>query len=143
MNYLLDTCILSEFARKRPEEKVIEWLDSIDEEMLFISVISIGEIQRGIEKMEESNRRGKLSAWLNMDVRKRFGNRLIKIDENTMLRWGTLTASLEKNGHPMSVMDSLIAASAFQENLILVTRNIKDFEYSRVPLINPWDDEVN
>lgn len=139
MNYLLDTCVLSEFTRREPEEKVIRWVDQIAEDQLFISVITIGEIQRGIERLPESRRKTELLVWMNTGLNERFAQRTISIDAATMLLWGSLTARLEKIGKPLPVMDSLIASTALQHNLILATRNLTDFSVSGVQLINPWE----
>lgn len=139
MNYLVDTCVLSEFTRRKPDEKVIRWLDSIAEEQLLISVITIGEIQHGIERLPESGRKTELLVWLNTGLCERFAGQMLSLDAATMLLWGSLTARLEKLGRPLAVMDSLIAASALQHSLILATRNLADFTACGVPLINPWE----
>ena len=139
MNYLLDTCVLSEFTRRQPDVRVIDWLNSIDEEKLFISVITIGEIQRGIERLPDSHRRTELLSWMNDELLHRFAERMVAIDAPTMFLWGSLVAHLEAAGHPMGVMDSLIIASALQNNLIIATRNVADFLLSGVQVINPWE----
>jgi toxin FitB len=139
MNYILDTCVLSEFTRRQPDKHVVEWLNSIEEEKLYISVITVGEIQRGIERLQESHRKTELLVWMNNELLKRFATRIISVDAHTMLTWGSLTARLESSGKPMSVMDSIILASALQNNLIIATRNVADFLNSGVQLINPWE----
>jgi len=139
MNYLLDTCVLSEFTRRQPEEKVNPWLERIDEERLFISAITLGEIQRGVERLPDSARKTELLVWMNTALSERFAGRILAVDGSTMLLWGSLTARLEKLGQTMPVMDSLIAATALQHNLIIATRNQADFFAAGVQLINPWD----
>ena len=139
MNYLLDTCVLSEFTRRQPYQRLVNWLDSIEEEKLFISVITVGEIQRGIERLPNSHRKTELLVWMNNGLLNRFAERTISIDSPTMYLWGSLTANLEASGQPMGVMDSLIVASALQNNLILATRNVTDFLPSGVQVINPWE----
>jgi toxin FitB len=139
MNYLLDTCVLSEFTWRKPDEKVIRWVDSIDEERLFISVITLGEIQRGVERLSESARKTELLVWMDAELSERFAGRTISLDGATMLLWGSLTARLEKVGRPLAVMDSLIAATALQHSLTLATRNLADFMLSGAQLINPWE----
>jgi len=139
MNYLLDTCLLSEFTRRQPDQRVMDWLNSVEEEKLFISVITVGEIQRGIERLPDSHRKTELLIWMNSELLKRFSDRLVVIDAPTMFIWGSLTARLETAGQPMGVMDSLIAASALQNNLIVATRNVTDFLPSGVQIINPWE----
>jgi predicted nucleic acid-binding protein len=138
MNYLLDTCVLSEFTRRQPDEGVIGWLNAIADANLFISVITVGEIQHGIERLPDSHRKTELLAWMNNGLLKRFAGRMIVIDVATMVMWGSLTARLEATGQPMGVMDSLIAASALQNNLIVTTRNVADFLPCGVQVINPW-----
>ena len=139
MNYLLDTCVLSEFTRRQPEERVIQWMDSIDEEMLYLSVVTIGEIQRGIERLPESHRKTELFHWMNVGLIELFGQRILPLDTQTLFLWGSLTARLESSGQPMSVMDSLIVATALQNSLIIATRNVPDFLPSGVQVINPWE----
>ena len=139
MNYLLDTCVLSEFTRRKPNEKVIQWVDSVDEAKIFISAITIGEIQRGIERLPESHRKTELLSWMNNGLIERFTQRILPLETQTMFLWGSLTARMENAGQPMAVMDSLIAATALQNNLIIVTRNGSDFLPCGVQVINPWE----
>lgn len=139
MNYLLDTCVLSEFTRHQPAQRVIDWLNSMDEEKLFISVITIGEIQHGIERLSASHRKTELLVWMNTSLLTRFAGRIVSIDASTMLLCGSLVAHLEGAGHPLGVMDTLILASALQNNLIIVTRNGADFLAGGVQVINPWE----
>jgi toxin FitB len=139
MNYLLDTCVLSEFTRRQPDQRVINWLNSIEEEKLFISVITIGEIQRGIERLPDSHRKTELLVWMNTGLLTRFTRRMVAIDAPTMFLWGSLVARLDATGQPIGVMDSLILASALQNNLIVATRNITDFLPGGVQVINPWE----
>ena len=139
MDYLLDTCILSEFTRRKPEEKVIRWLDGIAEEKLFISVITVGEIQHGIERLPFSPRKNELSVWMNDRLIARFGERILSLDTQTLFLWGTLTARLESAGQPAPVMDGLIAATALQHNLLIATRNVVDFLPCGVQVVNPWE----
>lgn len=139
MNYLLDTCVLSEFTRHKPNEEVVLWMESIDEDKLFLSSITIGEIQHGIERLPESHRKTELLVWMNNELIQRFGQRILPLDTQTMFLWGSLIARMEKSGQPMPVMDSLIAATALFNNLIIVTRNGSDFLPCGVQVINPWD----
>lgn len=139
MNYLLDTCVLSEFTRRQPEKKVIDWLDRMDEDTLFISAITIGEIQHGIERLPESHRKTELLVWFNNELIRRFETRILPLDAAAMLLWGSLVARMEQDGKPMSVMDSLIVATALQNNLIIATRNSSDFLPCGVQVINPWN----
>lgn len=139
MNYLLDTCVISEFIKRQPEPRVITWLDQIDEDKLFLSAITIGEIQYGIEKSPDSHRKTELLAWLNNDLLQRFTGRILPLDAAAMLGWGTLASRLEQSGRRLGVMDGLIAATALQNNLILVTRNTSDFMACGLQITNPWE----
>jgi predicted nucleic acid-binding protein len=139
MNYLLDTCVISEFTRRTPDQNVVHWVDSIQEERLFLSVISIGEIQHGIVRLPDSRRKTELLSWMNNDLVTRFEQRILPVDLATMYLWGTVTAQMEAAGQLMALMDSLIVATAFQNNLIIATRNVSDFIPCGVQAINPWE----
>jgi predicted nucleic acid-binding protein len=139
MTFLLDTCVISELVAKQPNLQVVQWVDSINEDKLFLSAITIGEIKRGIEKLADSSRKSALAEWLGADLLIRFADRILPIDIPVMLVWGQLTASLEKQGKPMPAIDSLIAATCLQGNLDLVTRNESDFAHSGVAVVNPWE----
>ena len=139
MTYLLDTCVISELVTKQPNLHVVQWVDSIDEDKLFLSAITVGEIKRGIEKLADSSRKSALAEWLEGDLLIRFTDRILPIDIPVMLVWGQLTADLEKQGRRMPAIDSLIAATCLQARLDLVTRNEKDFAHSGVAVVNPWE----
>lgn len=139
MNYLLDTCVLSEFTKREPNPAVMRWMGEAEEGSLYLSVITIGEIQKGIERLPDSDRKEDLSVWLKDDLLKRFSERLVLLDAEILLTWGTLTARLERRGRRMPAIDSLIAASALGRDLTLVTRNEGDFEETGVTLLNPWN----
>jgi len=138
MKYLLDTCVISELVAKQPHPGVVAWVDGLDEERLFVSAITIGEIKKGIEKLPESSRRSQLGEWLEASLLIRFQDRVLPVDTQVMLVWGCLAAELERQGRRMPAMDSLIAATALQGELHLVTRNENDFAQSGVLVINPW-----
>lgn len=138
MNYLLDTCVISELVTKQPTPKVVVWIDSVEEARLHLSVITIGEIRKGIEKLPDSARRTELETWLNEHLLVRFSGRIVNIEVGVMLKWGQLTGMLEKNGWPLPAVDSLIAAIALHQNFELVTRNEADFENTGVTIFNPW-----
>ena len=114
-------------------------MDSIDEERLFLSAITIAEIQRGIERLPESHRKTELLVWLNTGLIERFGQRFLPLETQTMFLWGSLAVRLENAGQPTAVMDSLICATALQNNLIIVTRNTSDFLTCGAQLVNPWE----
>lgn len=139
MSFLLDTCVISELVAKQPNPAVLHWVDSIDENMMFLSAITIGEIKRGIEKLPDSSRKSALEDWLESDLLIRFRDKILSIDAAVMLVWGQLAADLEKQGKPMPAVDSLIAATCLQGKLDLVTRNESDFVNSGVTVINPWE----
>lgn len=134
---LLDTCVISELVVKKPDEKVIEWIDNIEQESVYLSVITIGEIRKGIEKLPESKRKITLQ-WLNDELLIRFRGKILAINTDVMLVWGELTGRLESEGNKMPAMDSLIAAIAIHNNCSLVTRNEDDFKYAGLIIINPW-----
>ncbi|HHY58032.1 MAG TPA: type II toxin-antitoxin system VapC family toxin [Chloroflexi bacterium] len=138
MNLLLDTCVLSEFTKRQPDVRVVNWLDRQFEEHLYISVITIGELKHGVERLPPSDRRERINRWLELDVLERFYGRIALIDASVMLRWGSLHARLGAAGQPMNPFDALIAATALANDLIVVTRNTSDFVNAGVQLINPW-----
>ena len=138
MSWLLDTCALSEYVRKTPAPEVIRWLDEQDESSLFISVISLGEIEKGILKLRASDprRSQKLTAWLGK-VEQRFAGRTLALDAAALHVWAQIAATAELAGQPLPVMDGLIMATAQCHGLTIVTRNVQDFTlYPQV--FNPW-----
>ena len=141
MKVLLDTNVLSEVRRPAPEPKVLGWLDTIDEDRAFISVASIAELRRGIALMEDGRRRAALAAWLAVDLPGRFSGRILAIDPAVAERWGDVMAQARQSGVALSVMDGFFAATALVGELVLATRNTKDFAPLGVPLFNPWTDE--
>lgn len=138
MNYLLDTCLISELVKKEPNSAVISWLDEQDEQTLFLSVLTLGELQKGISKLPAGARRVELQAWAEHDLVERFTGRIIDIDLETAQFWGKLQGESEQRGESLPVMDSLIAATAMVHGLIVVTRNVKDIERCRARICNPW-----
>ncbi len=140
MTYLLDTCVISELASKRAEPVVVRFIDGIDPEKAFLSGLTIGEIQKGIEKARDDRRKEFLEAWLRDDLLIRFRGQILLLDLPVLRTWGSLTGRLERQGTPMPAVDSLIAATALHHQLVLVTRNVDDFARSGVQLLNPWPD---
>jgi tRNA(fMet)-specific endonuclease VapC len=138
MKALFDTCVISELVAKQPNPKVVGFVDSLDPEDVYLSAITIGEIVKGIEKLPASRRKADLHAWLKEDLLVRFDGKIIALDKDVLMEWGTLTARLESAGKPMPVIDSLIAASARAHQMTLVTRNVDDFEGADVEIVNPW-----
>jgi len=139
MKYLLDTCVISELVAKKTNPKVINWIDSIDPDSAYLSVITIGEIRKGIEKLPDSRRKTTLHSWLIEELLARFSGRILPIDSEVVLMWGQLIGSLESDGKKMAAIDSLIAATALYNHCSLVTRNETDFKHTGIAIINPWD----
>jgi len=138
VKYLLDTCLISELIKKEPYSAVVHWLDEQDEQSLFLSVLTIGELQKGISKLAASARKDELQAWVEHDLTLRFTGRVIDIEIEAVLIWGRLQGECEQRGESLPVMDSLIAATAAAHRLVVVTRNVKDFERCQVRVCNPW-----
>ena len=140
MMYLLDTCVISEFVAATPSRRILDWADRLDEQSLIISVITIGELRKGVEKLPRSKKRTRLEAWLENDLLRRFEGRIATLDIGTMLAWGRLCGDLEKKGMTMPAIDSLLAASALHWGYTFVTRNTNDFRNTGIALFNPWSD---
>jgi len=142
MKYLLDTNVISELIAKQPDLRVISWIDSLHPESVFLSVITVGEIRKGIEKLPYSTRKNVLDRWLNDDLITRFTGRILALDTAVMLTWGKLTGQLEQTGRSLPGLDSLIAALAIHHDCALATRNEADFLGTAVTIINPWTTAV-
>ena len=138
MKYLLDTNVISELIARKPNQQIVDWIDSLDPETVYLSVITIGELRKGIEKLAPSRRKDELTLWLETDLSLRFAEKLVDITIDVMLVWGELTGRLEREGKTMAAIDSLIAASVLEGKYTLVTRNESDFQHTGVPLVNPW-----
>ncbi len=138
MSYLLDTCVLSELVSKKPNANVVRWIDDLDPDKVYLSVLTLGEIEKGIGLLPKSRRREALTAWLQNELLVRFRDSILPLDLATARTWGRLIARLEKDGATMPAVDSLLAATALHHSLILVTRNVVDFETSEVELFDPW-----
>ncbi len=138
MKYLLDTCVISEMIRPQPDKNVISWMQSKSENSLYLSVLTFGEIEKGIEKAPDVTRKRRLKLWVEEDLKKRFESRIIPIDLNISVRWGEIQGAAELLGNPMPSIDGLIAVSGLVHNCIVVTRNISDMEHSSAELLNPW-----
>jgi len=139
VNYLLDTCAVSEFTRAQPDAGLLEWLRATPEANLHLSALTLGEIQQGISRLAISARRQRLQAWLEDDFQSRFASRVLPADSAVCLLWGDLRTRAAQAGHTLPVLDSLIAATALVHRLLLVTRNEADF--AAVPglqVVNPW-----
>ena len=137
MSYLIDTNVLSELRRKKPDPKVVNWLSQRPPSQLYVSVLTLGEIRKGIEQlgMTDVTRKAALLDWLEMELPRYFGQRLLGIDANVAETWGKLVA---KAGRPLPAIDSLLAATAITHQLVVVTRNTKDFSDMEVDVLDPW-----
>ena len=140
MSWLLDTPVVSELIRTTPKASVINWLQGQDENVLFLSVLTLGELEKGIAKLSDSRRKTTLRKWVRTNLMSRFEGRLLIIDHNVASRWGTLVGTSERKGHPLPVIDSLIAATAIAHELTVVSRNAKDFERCGVACLDPWSE---
>jgi predicted nucleic acid-binding protein len=140
LSFLLDTNVISESARPRPDTGVMDWLDTTDEEQLFLSVVSLAELRHGIERLSDGKRKAALDVWLTEQLAPRFEGRLLHVDAETADQWGRVVARGQAAGRPMGAMDAFIAAHARQHDLVLVTRNITDFADAGVRLLNIWSE---
>ena len=137
--YLLDTNVISELMKARPARSVADWIVSTPEELLHLSVITIGEIRKGIDLLDEDEpRRGALQSWLDHDLRVRFAGRLLSFDEWVAERWGQLEALAKRQRVTLPTIDAQLAATALHHGLTFVTRNTADVRLTGVPLFNPW-----
>jgi toxin FitB len=138
MRFLIDTNVVSEWVKLRPDPGVVSWTADVDEDCVFISVISLAELRRGIERLAAGSRRRRLDEWLRDELPERFAGRVLAVDSEVADAWGRITARCETAGRPLSTMDGFIAATAEAHRLALVTRNVSDFEYAMKEIINPW-----
>jgi predicted nucleic acid-binding protein len=136
--FLLDTNCVSELVRIEPEPRVMEWMEATDEAMLYLSVLTVGEIRKGLAGLAQGKRRTRLATWLEVDLQARFSGRILPIDAQVADRWGLLAAQAKRRGTPLPIIDGLLAATALHHNLTVVTRNDTDFTSARVPVLNPW-----
>jgi predicted nucleic acid-binding protein len=137
--FLLDTNCISELVRAKPEPRVLEWMEAVDETLLYLSVLTLGEIRKGLAGLAQSKRRTLLENWLEVELQPRFSGRIMSIDTAIADRWGLLTAEAKRNGKPLWIIDGLLAATALQHNLTVVSRNTSDFANTHVPVLDPWE----
>jgi predicted nucleic acid-binding protein len=138
LSILLDTNVLSEARRPEPDRNVLAWLDRLDGDRAFVSVVSLAEIRRGVALMENGRRRDALSEWLARDLPERFAGRILAIGQEAAFAWGDLMAAAKRRGIGLTSMDGLLAATASAHSLILATRNTRDFRDLGVKLFDPW-----
>ncbi len=135
MSYLLDTNVVSETIRRNQNRAVVGWLEQVPAEALFISVLTLGEIRKGVEALADKKRKERLRLWLERELPVWFEDRVLPVDLAVAERWGRLLAEV---GRPVPTIDSLLAATALHYELRLVTRNSRDFDYPGLEVINPW-----
>jgi toxin FitB len=138
MSYLLDTDIVSEWVKPRPDSGVVNWFETVDEDRVFISVVTLAELRYGVERMPSGARRRRLEEWLRDDLPLRFEGRVLPVDGPVADAWGKVVARSESSGRRMSAIDGFIAATAEVCGLALVTRNTADFQFSLNRVVNPW-----
>lgn len=136
--FLLDTNCISELVRTHPDPRVLEWIGAADESLLYLSVLTLGEIRKGIAVLPSSHWRTRLETWLELELRSRFAGRILSIDADIADRWGILAAAAKKMGKALSAIDGLLAATALHHNLTIVSRNVGDLAATQVPMVNPW-----
>ncbi len=139
MTFLLDTCVISEMVKARPNLEVVRWIDSVEEGKLFLSVLTLGELEKGIAKLQDVSRKEVLQEWLEQDLAERFAGRILPIDTSVAVAWGKMQGEAERNGNKLPVIDSLLAATAQTNGLFLATRNVVDFERCGSRVFNPWE----
>lgn len=139
MKYILDTCVVSELTKPKPERSLLKWIKQKDEIDFYLSVLTIGELHKGISRLEESKKKQLLIQWVESDLTKRFENRILPVTDSIAKKWGEIQGKAEQEGKKMPVIDSLIAATGLVHDFQIITRNTIDMEKSGVKLYNPWD----
>ena len=140
--FLLDTNVVSELMKRRPNRRVAAWVEGTAEALLHLSVITIGEVRKGIDLVDDQRKRAALQSWLDHDLRVRFAGRLLPFDEDVAERWGQIEAVAKKRRRTLSTVDAQLAATALHHGLTFVTRNTGDITPTGVPAFNPWSDRT-
>ena len=138
MNYLLDTNAVSEWVKPRPDPGIVRWLDEVDEDRTYLSVITIGELRKGVQRLAGGRRRDRLDRWLSHELPERFGDRMLPVDTEVADEWGRLLAGAQDAGMAVGGIDGLIAATAKVHQLQVVTRNVAHFQPAGVMVLCPW-----
>jgi toxin FitB len=136
--FLLDTNCISELVKPRPAAGVVDWIEAADEAILYLSVLTLGEIRKGLAGLSQGRRRTHLETWLEVELQQRFAGRIVPIDRAIADRWGLITVAAKAKGKTLSVIDGLLAATALHHNLTVVSRNAADFAMAQVQVLNPW-----
>ena len=143
MKSLLDTCVIAELVKRRPSARVCEWVETQPEDRLYLSVLTLGEVRKGIARLPASRKRRRLEQWVEVDLRRTFHGRVLPVTAEIAERWGILSAEAQSRGRPVPVIDALLAATALVADLTLVTRNTRDVEASGARWLNPWEDAAD
>ncbi len=140
MRFLLDTCVVSEFIKPKPVERVLDWLGRQPEERLYLSILTLGELSKGIALLPSGQRQARLKTWMEEELKPRFYGRWIPLDEEIAERWGEITAQSARGGNTLPVIDGLLAATALVHGMTFITRNEADMRSSGAKILNPWID---
>ncbi len=138
MKYLLDTSVISELIASQPNPNVVEFVDSLDQEDIYLSTITVGEVAKAIQKQPDPTRKQSLQKWLYQDLLVRFDGHIIPLDSNIMIRWGQLSAKVESIGIEFPAIDAMIAAIVLTHEMVLVTMYENDFKDTEIEVVNPW-----
>jgi predicted nucleic acid-binding protein len=138
LKYLLDTCVLSELPKKKPNKGVLDWISSQSNFDLAVSVLTLGELVKGTHYLPDSPKRTTLQIWIIEQIAESFEGRVLPVSDEIAARWGSIAGQAEKKGKPLPVIDSLLLATASIHELAIVTRNVADFRHFDVEVINPW-----
>lgn len=138
MSFLIDTCCISELSKKQPDRNVVSWFSSHDETEMHLSVITFGELIKGVENLSASKKKAELNQWISYDLKQRFRNRILDISMTEVKKWGEILAVCENKGTPVPAIDALIASTALIHDLTVVTRNNNDMQPTGVDIVNPW-----
>ena len=137
--FLLDTNCISELVRLKPDPRVTAWIETAEESLLYLSVLTLGEIRKGLAALPQGKRRSRREAWLEVELQARFSGRILSIDAAVADRWGLIAAAAKIKGKSLSAIDGLLAATAIHHNLTIVSQNVGDFTSTAVPVVNPWE----
>jgi len=138
VTFLLDTNVISEFVKPKPDQNVLRWLEKADEDVTFMSVVSLAELRYGIELLDAGRRKSALHSWVSEHLPERFAGRILAIDSVIANQWGRLSAAARQRGTGLQVMDGFIAATALAHSHVVVTRNVRDFQNLDIEVVNPW-----
>jgi len=138
VSYLLDTNAISEWVKPRPDPGIVRWLDEVDEDRAYLSVITLGELRKGVDRLAGGRRRDRLEQWLTSELPDRFSERLLPVDAEIATEWGRLLARAERAGTAVGSIDALIAATATVHGLQVVTRNVAHFRPTGAAVLSPW-----